>query len=221
MAQWPPYFPAGVGTIPTGPPVPSIPRALPASPDDRTSGQGTRVPAAAAVPAKGVTSRPVEAVSLLASSVALIPDDVAGAAPVVGTATITVSPPGGGEWSRTVDVARWGTVVDIPAGRVTVDVTQTVAAIGWTIASAPGLPRESRTAAGAVQTLPAAGVLLLAPPRFAQRVTIAVYSGSITAPTATSAALAAPIVTTLPAQDLVLTGVAANSEFNVQWEVFA
>lgn len=219
---WPPRFPAGAGAVPTAHPVPAIPRALPASPDDRTTGQGTRVAAApAVVPAKGIITRPVEAVSMLSGAIALLPDDLAGAAPVVGQAIIRVSPPGGGEWVRTVDVPRWGVVVDIPAGRVTVDTVQTVGQIGWTVAAAPGIPRASWTAAGAVATLPAAGVLLVSPPSYAQSVRIAVYSGSILAPTATSAALAAPLVTVLPAQDLVITGVAASSEFNVQWEVFA
>lgn len=218
---FPPRFPAGIQTYPTAPPVPSIPRSLPASPDDRFTGQGTRVLPASAIPAKGVQSRPVEAVALLSGSIAIIPDDIAAAPPIAGTATITVAPPGGGEWSRTVDVPRWGLVMDIPAGRVTVDVAQGVVGQGWTVAATPGIPRRSWTAVGAVQTLPAAGALALSPPRFAESVRIALYSGSITAPTVTSAALVAPVVTTIPAQDLVLTGVAANSEFHVQWEVFS
>lgn len=218
---FPPRFPAGVPTYPIAPPVPAIPRALPVSPDDRFTGQGTRIPAPGAIPAKGVQSRPIEAVALLSGSIAVIPDDIAAAPPVVGTATVTVSPPGGGEWSRTVDVPRWGVVVDIPAGRVTVDVAQGVVGIAWTVAASPGIPRPSWTAAGVVRTIPAAGVVLESPPRFASSVRLAVYSGSILAPTATSVALAAPLVTTIPAQDLVITGVAANSEFHVQWEVFA
>lgn len=208
-------------TVPVGPPTPAIPRQLPLSPDDRLTGQGAIVKAATAIPAKGVVTPVVEAVSMLSGSLAVIPDDDAVSPPVSGAVSVRVSPPGGGEWSRTVDVPRWGVVLNIPAGRVEVNVVQMVAGIAWRVASAQGIPTTSRVTAGALATLPATGTLAVAPPRFAQSLRITVFSGSIAFPTATSAPLAAPVSITVPAQDGVFLGVAANSEFSFDWEVFS
>jgi len=202
---------------------PAVPRSVPASPDQRVTGQARNVGPRAVIPAV-IPWDPIAEVALLKpGTVVVTPEWLrAGLAfdpDIVGRVRVTVAPPGGRSWRREIDVPGWGIALDVPAGLVVVDVQIDIANRAWWASVSPGFVARTWTAHERITTVAGATTVDIDPPQYATQCNFVLVSGSVTFPSTFAPALAPLARVELPAAPVQVTGVAATSEFLVQWEV--
>lgn len=202
---------------------PAVPRSVPASPDQRTTGQARSAGPRAVIPAVIPWDPIAEAALLKPGTVIVTPQwDRAPASPdpdIVGRVRVTVAPPGGRSWRREIDVPGWGIALDVPAGLVIVDVQIEIPDRTWWASVSPGFTARTWTAHERITTVLAATTVDVDPPAYATQCNFVLVSGSVTFPSPLGPALAPVSRLELPAAPVAVTGVAATSEFLLQWEV--
>jgi len=199
---------------------PAVPRWVPLSPDQRTTGQARALVSPAVLPvARWETA--LEAALVAPAQVVVTPQWDTADPDIVGTVNIVSAAPGGPAWEREVDVPGWGIVCEVPAGIVQVNARIEVPARQWWVSVAPGYAGRSWTAHERTTTVPAATTIDIDPPRYAVRARLIVVTGSVSFPDALTPPLAAGASLEVPATRVAVIGVAANSDFLLQWEVFS
>lgn len=202
---------------------PAVPRSVPASPDQRVTGQARSVGPHATIPTVIPWEPIAEAALLRPGTVIVTPQwsrDVLAFDPdIVGRVRVTVAPPGGRSWRREIDVPGWGIALDVPAGLVVVDVQVEIAGRQWWAGVSPGYTARTWTAHERITTVLAATTVDVDPPAYATRCNFVLVSGSVTFPSPLAPALAPLAQLEIPAAPVAVTGVAATSDFLLQWEV--
>lgn len=200
---------------------PAVPRWVPLSPDQRTSGQARSLASGDAVPFVPRWETALEAALTSSGAVVVTPEWDSTDPDIVGTVRITVAPPGGPAWEREIIVPGWGLVVSTPGGIVQVDARIEVARRRWWVGVSPAFPRETLTPHEAITTVVAAATVDVDPPAYATRARLFVVSGSVAFPSPLSTPVVSPAELVCPATRVSITGIAAVSEFLLQWEVIS
>lgn len=199
---------------------PAVPRWVPLSPDHRTTGQARALQSPAVLPAARWETA-LESALLKPALVVVTPQWDTADTDIVGAVRITVGIPGGPAWTREVDVPGWGLVSEAPAGIVQVEARIEVPARLWWVGVAPGYAARSWTPHERTTTILAATTIDVDPPPYAVRARIVCVTGSVAFPDPLTPPLVAGQSLEVPATRVAVVGVAASSDFLLQWEVFS
>lgn len=199
---------------------PAVPRWVPISPDHRTTGQARALRSPAVLPAPRWETA-LESALVRPALVVITPEWQTLDPDIVGSVRITVGIPGGPAWEREVDVPGWGLVSESPAGIVQVDARIEVPSRRWWVGVSPGYAARSWTPHERTTTVAAATTIDVDPPPYAVRARIVCVTGSVAFPDPLTPPLTAGQSLEVPATRVAVLGVAATSDFLLQWEVFS